>query len=30
MVGIKMLYVHDVVGDPAFDPGESPARGVSG
>jgi predicted PurR-regulated permease PerM len=29
MVGVKMLYVHDVVGDSAFGPDESPAHGTS-
>jgi len=29
MVGVKMLYVQDVVGDRAFAPDENPARGVS-
>jgi predicted PurR-regulated permease PerM len=28
MVGVRMLYVEDVVGDPAFKPGEDPARGI--
>jgi predicted PurR-regulated permease PerM len=30
MVCVKMLYVEDVVGDPAFAPDENPAKGVEG
>jgi predicted PurR-regulated permease PerM len=30
MVCVKMLYVEDVVGDPAFSPDENPAEGVEG
>ena len=30
MVCVKMLYVEDVVGDPAFGPDENPAEGVEG
>jgi hypothetical protein len=30
MVCVKMLYVEDVVGDPAFGPDENPAEGVKG
>jgi predicted PurR-regulated permease PerM len=30
MVSVKMLYVEDVVGDPAFAPDENPAEGVEG
>jgi hypothetical protein len=29
MVAVKMLYVHGVVGDPAFAPDEHPEQGVS-
>ena len=29
VVGVKMLYVHDVVGDREFGPDENPGRGVS-